>query len=94
MSCILFFRDPKSYFNEVFYLKYGQHGLKEVVKICSRGIQFVIESKQQRNIDIAQTCNENLPSYIKLNKTPAKAFTPPAEKKISTRWSLVEEVNE
>ena len=75
MSCILFFRDPKSYFNEVFYLKDVQHGLKEVVKICSRGIQFVTESKQQRNIDIAQTsssrpftmrqvCSENLPSYI------------------------------
>ena len=28
------------------------------------------------------------------NKTPAKAFTPPAEKKIGTRWSFVEKVNE
>ena len=28
------------------------------------------------------------------NKTPAKAFTPPAEKKIGPRWSFVEEVNE
>ena len=34
------------------------------------------------------------------NKTPAKAFTPPAEKKIGRRkkeekrWSFVEEVNE
>ena len=63
--------------NEVFYLKNDQHGLKEVVKICSRGIQFVIESKQQRNIDITscsrpftmrQICNDNLPLYIKLNK--------------------------
>ena len=61
------------HFNDVFYLKDGQHGLKEVVKICFRGFQFVIESIQQRNIDIAQTskpftmrqvCNENSPSYI------------------------------
>ena len=29
-----------------------------------------------------------------MNKTPAKAFTPPAEKKIGTRWSSVEKVNE
>ena len=28
------------------------------------------------------------------NKTPAKAFTPPAEKKIGTRWSFVKKVNE
>ena len=65
------------HFNDAFYLKDGQLGLKEVVKICSRGIQFVIESIQQRDIDIAQTskpftmrqvCNENLPSYIILNK--------------------------
>ena len=28
----------------------------------------------------------------KLNKTPAKAFTPPAEKKIGTRWSFVEKI--
>ena len=31
---------------------------------------------------------------INVNKTPAKAFTPPAEKKIGTRWSFVEKVNE
>ena len=46
------------HFNKVFYLKDGQHGLKEVVKICFRGFHLfsgVIESIQQRNIDIAQT---------------------------------------
>ena len=29
----------------------------------------------------------------KWNKTPAKAFTPPAEKKMGTRWSFVKKVN-
>ena len=36
-------------------------------------------------------------SYITVpncNKTPAKAFTPPAEKKIGTRCSFVKKVNE
>ena len=28
-------------------------------------------------------------SFCNLNKTPAKAFTPPAEKKMGTRWSFV-----
>ena len=27
--------------------------------------------------------------FIYLYKTPARAFTPPAEKKIATRWSFV-----
>ena len=31
---------------------------------------------------------------ISMNKTPAKASTPSAEKKIGTRWSFVEKVNE
>ena len=31
---------------------------------------------------------------FKRNKTPAKVFTPPAEKKIGTRWSFVEKINE
>ena len=30
---------------------------------------------------------------FKWNKTPAKAFTPPAEKKMGTRWSFVKKVN-
>ena len=33
-------------------------------------------------------------AFLNFNKTPAKAFTPPAEKKIGTRWSFVEKVNE
>ena len=44
-----------------------------------------------------QTNNVIVPrSLISLspNKTPAKAFTPPAEKNIGTRWSFVEKVNE
>ena len=30
---------------------------------------------------------------IKTNKTPVKAFTPPAEKKMGTRWSFVKKSN-
>ena len=27
-------------------------------------------------------------SFVSYNKTPAEAFTPPAEKKIGTKWAL------
>ena len=33
-------------------------------------------------------------AFVKLNKTPAKAFTSPAEKKIRTKRSFVKELNE
>ena len=43
---------------------------------------------------------ENIFLYLKdtsaylENKTPAKAFTPPAEKKMGTRWSFVKKLKE
>ena len=58
--------------------------------------------KISKNKDKIAGNQSNISHMIRtmLNKTPAKAFTPPAEKKIGRRkkeekrWSFVEEVNE
>ena len=72
-------------------IKFSNQFNKEVMKKCLNSLNRVSDEnlvfetiKDPQSFDIISFAN----------KTPAKAFTPPAEKKIGTKWSFVEEVNE
>ena len=57
------------------------------------GVYFRI-SKTELIVLYIEAALKFIQKHLITNKMPAKTFTPPAQKKIGTRWPFVEKVNE